>query len=252
MNPRRALVRARLPLCIVAAFGAHGLAAAALPAHAHRAAPAALADAPALPVEMEREGAPTNETAPSEVTERAASVATPAPSPAHAAEARAHPAAAAPQETAASPEDSASEATEPSTGDGWGDGDGANGKGLAARGGRGGDARGGHDHHAPGGRGVGPGGHRSARGKASLEAGRDWSDCPFPKDAKRRAAFVRISVTVDARGEALDVKVLSDPGEGFGDSAKVCAKRRHYVAGTNDDGEKDATETEPFLVYFTR
>jgi outer membrane biosynthesis protein TonB len=149
--------------------------------------------------------------------------------------------------------DSNSDSTEPSTGnDGWAADDGANGSGTGARGGRGGNSAGKHDHHAGlTGGGKAAGGHHVG-GHASLDVGRDWSDCPFPKSAQRRNAFVRIVVVVDAKGDPLDVKVLSDPGEGFGESAKSCAKRRHYVAGTNDEGNKDATETEPFLVYFTR
>ena len=249
MDPRRAYHRARLPLCIIAAFVVHGIAATALPAHAHRAAPAALADAPAMPVDMEPEGAPDSETA-SEITERAAAVATPGPRAPS--EPRAQPAAAAAKETVANPEDASSESTEPSTGDGWGDSDGANGTGRGTRGGASTGARGAHDHHALGTTGRGTSTRHGKRGKASLEVGRDWSDCPFPKDAQRRTAFVRISVLVDANGSAQEVKVLSDPGEGFGESAKVCAKSRHYVAGRNDEGETDAAETEPFLVYFTR
>jgi len=198
--------------------------------------------------EKENAAAPASVAGDRPITERAARVASPAaalPPRTVAAPAPAKEVIPSPE---ASPEDSASDSTEPAAGGGGDDGDGANGAGRGARGGPGAEGPGGHDHHAP----AGPMRTHHASAKASLEAGRDWSDCPFPKEARRRTAFVRISVVVDAKGEAIDVKLLNDPGEGFGESAKVCAKRRHYVAGTNDAGEKDATETPPFLVYFTR
>lgn len=98
----------------------------------------------------------------------------------------------------------------------------------------------------PGGKGHGPG------GPARLGDDHDWSSCPFPRQAKRDRAFVRISVVVGPNGDALDVHVLADPGEGFGLAASTCARHRRYVASKNEDGVLATKETDPFLVFFTR
>ncbi len=47
-----------------------------------------------------------------------------------------------------------------------------------------------------------------------------------------------------------DVKVLTDPGRGFGRAAKNCAKNRRYERALDASG-KATTETKLYSVHFT-
>jgi len=73
---------------------------------------------------------------------------------------------------------------------------------------------------------------------ASLGGGSEWS-CPFPAEADTAQvdeAVVTIEVDVRADGSPGGVKVLRDPGNGFGREARRCAMSRRYSSALDDDG----------------
>lgn len=75
--------------------------------------------------------------------------------------------------------------------------------------------------------------------RASLGGGNDWS-CPFPQEADVAQiddAYVTLDIDVQPDGTAKAVRVLSDPGNGFGREAYRCAMaRRGYVTALDYDG----------------
>ena len=95
---------------------------------------------------------------------------------------------------------------------------------------------------------VGP--DRSRR--ASI-GGRDW-DCPFPPEADTAQiddAYVLLQIDVRADGTASGVRVLKDPGNGFGRQARICAPKRHYDTALDRDGNP-IPQTIVANVHFTR
>lgn len=78
------------------------------------------------------------------------------------------------------------------------------------------------------------------------------SDCDFPDDANVDTAVVQVAVTVSAEGKALRVEVLSDPGQGFGAAARVCAMKQPYRPARDKTGRLVTAKTPPFRVRFTR
>jgi protein TonB len=85
--------------------------------------------------------------------------------------------------------------------------------------------------------------------------GLSWSNCPFPPEAdadQMDQARVMISVTVRPDGSPLSVKVVSDPGHGFGRAARICALSRRYSPGLDKVGNPLTATTPPFVVRFTR
>jgi protein TonB len=113
----------------------------------------------------------------------------------------------------------------------------------------------------PGGTGTGP---VSSAPKA--EAGPDksrppgisggsWSSCDFPPEADQDQvdyAVVVVVVTVRVDGSAMSVKVMSDPGHGFGRAARMCALSKRYTAAMDRDGNPAVGTTPPIHVTFTR
>ena len=94
------------------------------------------------------------------------------------------------------------------------------------------------------------------RSRPALPArGSNWNSCGFPSEANRAQidnAAARIVVTVDRRGKPRSVTVLSDPGYGFGQLARVCAYRMRYRPGRDADGRLAIKSTPPIRVRFTR
>jgi protein TonB len=89
--------------------------------------------------------------------------------------------------------------------------------------------------------------------KAADLGSADW-DCPFPSEADLDQiddAYVSIQYTVTPEGRVADVKVLKDPGHGFGRAAKNCAKNRRYEPALDANG-KPTNETKLYNVHFTR
>ncbi|MBX3181229.1 MAG: hypothetical protein KIT72_14880 [Polyangiaceae bacterium] len=93
------------------------------------------------------------------------------------------------------------------------------------------------------------------KARAAAAKGTNWSSCGFPAQADMEQidfARVRLSVTVDPRGKATSVQVLSDPGNGFGSLARQCAFRMTYRTALGPDGQPITASTPPFTVTFTR
>ncbi|HEY1693945.1 MAG TPA: hypothetical protein VGG39_17380 [Polyangiaceae bacterium] len=89
---------------------------------------------------------------------------------------------------------------------------------------------------------------------ASLSGSSDWN-CPFPPEADTAQvdeAAVVLQVDVRADGTAGAVRVLGDPGNGFGREARRCAMSRHYTTSLDHDGNAIAGTTKPFRVHFQR
>lgn len=112
-----------------------------------------------------------------------------------------------------------------------------------------------------GGRGTAPTQTRPKKKKppnrsrpAGLVGGRSWN-CPFPPEADieqiDRATAV-IVVTVSESGRPTSVRVLSDPGYGFGRAAKQCAMGRRYEPALNRVGKPIRSTTPPINVRFRR
>jgi protein TonB len=89
---------------------------------------------------------------------------------------------------------------------------------------------------------------------ASLGGGSEWS-CPFPQEADTAQvdeAYVTLQVDVRADGTATTVRVLGDPGNGFGREARRCAMNRRYATALDHDGKSVAGTTKVFRVHFSR
>ncbi len=80
-------------------------------------------------------------------------------------------------------------------------------------------------------------------------------DCPFPPEADAEQidqAVVSIIVTVRPDGTAQSVKVVSDPGTGFGRAARLCALARRYTPALDRTGTPIVSASPPLRVRFTR
>lgn len=89
---------------------------------------------------------------------------------------------------------------------------------------------------------------------ASLGGGSEWS-CPFPAEADTAQvdeAYVTLQVDVKADGSPSSVRVLSDPGNGFGREARRCAMNKRYSTALDHDGNAIAGTTKAFRVHFSR
>jgi protein TonB len=72
-----------------------------------------------------------------------------------------------------------------------------------------------------------------------LAGGFRWNDCPFPHeadDAELDHAVVTLRVEVGLNGEVTGVRVVSDPGHGFGREVQRCAGRKRWVPGLDRAG----------------
>jgi protein TonB len=89
---------------------------------------------------------------------------------------------------------------------------------------------------------------------ASLGGGGEWS-CPFPPEADTEQvdeAYVTLQVDVKADGTPGSVRVLSDPGHGFGREARRCAMNKRYATALDHDGTAIPGTTKAFRVHFQR
>lgn len=92
--------------------------------------------------------------------------------------------------------------------------------------------------------------------KPASPASRDWN-CShlFPPEADEadvNQAVVSVIVTVRPDGSPGAVKVVADPGNGFGRAARTCALSQRYSAALDRDGKATTGSTPPFTVRFTR
>ncbi|MGD0675428.1 MAG: energy transducer TonB [Polyangiaceae bacterium] len=75
--------------------------------------------------------------------------------------------------------------------------------------------------------------------KASLGGGTNW-ECPFPAEADTAQiddTYVILQVEVGTDGSPSHVRVIRDPGNGFGREALRCALQRHYETALDHDGQ---------------
>ena len=89
---------------------------------------------------------------------------------------------------------------------------------------------------------------------AGLVGSSAW-DCPFPPEADAEQidqAVVSIIVTVRSDGSPQSVKVVNDPGYGFGRAARLCALSRRYTPMLDRTGTPIVGATPPIRVRFTR
>jgi len=88
---------------------------------------------------------------------------------------------------------------------------------------------------------------------ASLSGGAEW-DCPFPAEADAEQInfqIVQLIASLDAEGKVQDVKVIADPGNGFGRNARQCALRYRWNPATDREGHPKAI-TQRINVKFQR
>jgi biopolymer transport protein ExbD len=89
---------------------------------------------------------------------------------------------------------------------------------------------------------------------AGVTAGTSW-ECAFPDDKHAKgidSAMVVIEVDVDAAGRPISVRILADPGYGFGDAATACAMSRTYIPAFNAEGKAVTGKTPPIRIRFVR
>jgi len=82
-----------------------------------------------------------------------------------------------------------------------------------------------------------------------------WSCSDFPEEADSAGideAYVMIQVDVNASGTVTAVRVLQDPGSGFGAQARRCAMRQHFQPALDREGNPMPGSTKPFRVHFSR
>jgi protein TonB len=83
----------------------------------------------------------------------------------------------------------------------------------------------------------------------------DWSTCPFPQEADTAQiddAYVNIQVDVRPDGTPAAVRILSDPGNGFGREARRCAMNFRFQTALDHDGNPIAGTSKAFRVHFSR
>lgn len=107
---------------------------------------------------------------------------------------------------------------------------------------------------SPTGTGTAPAPPRPDRSrKAQLMGSRDW-DCPFPSEADTEQidrASVEVEVAIGVNGKASTVRVMTDPGHGFGREARLCALRKTWDPALDRDGNPIAA-TQQYRITFER
>jgi protein TonB len=91
------------------------------------------------------------------------------------------------------------------------------------------------------------------RSRSASVGGTEWN-CPFPPEADAAQideAYVTLQVDVRADGSPDAVRVLSDPGNGFGREARRCAMSKHFAPAQDHDGNAIAGSVKP-KVHFSR
>lgn len=113
----------------------------------------------------------------------------------------------------------------------------------------------------PGGKGTGdvrppppPPPTKDLSRSATVAGSTSW-DCPFPAEADAEqidSALVTVVVTVRSDGTPQSVKVISDPGHGFGRQARICALGKRYTPGLDRGGAPITQTTPPIRISFVR
>jgi hypothetical protein len=69
---------------------------------------------------------------------------------------------------------------------------------------------------------------------------------------RRTEAYVLIEVDVGEDGRARTVRLIDDPGSGFGAAAAACAMQAHYTIPFGPNARPTPAKTRPFRVHFIR
>jgi protein TonB len=88
----------------------------------------------------------------------------------------------------------------------------------------------------------------------ALTGSSEWS-VPWPMEADTLQideAFVTLQVDVRADGSAADVRVLSDPGNGFGRDARRHALKQRFQPALDPSGRPTAGTIKRIVVHFSR
>jgi len=83
----------------------------------------------------------------------------------------------------------------------------------------------------------------------------DWRTCPWPREAQdepinEQTVVLRVVVRPDGTVES--VKILADPGHGFGPQAYDCALRTKFSPALDRQGRPLKAQSPPLRVRFTR
>jgi periplasmic protein TonB len=129
----------------------------------------------------------------------------------------------------------------------------------------GGDTAGNGTGHVPGHGGPGPSPGIAAkeapkappagpnRSRSASVGATEWT-CPFPPEsdqAQVNEAYVSLEIDIRADGKPSAVRILKDPGNGFGREARRCALSRSYAPALDHDGTP-ISSTYPLNVQFSR
>jgi protein TonB len=82
----------------------------------------------------------------------------------------------------------------------------------------------------------------------------DWT-CAWPTEAEDEdidEQSVVLEVTVKSDGTAESVRVLRDPGHGFGAAARACALATRFSPAADAEGHAVRAPSPPIRVHFTR
>ncbi len=91
------------------------------------------------------------------------------------------------------------------------------------------------------------------RSRVASVGGTEWN-CPFPQEADTAQideAYVTLQVDLGADGAPAAVRVLADPGNGFGREARRCAMGKHFPPALDHEGTPIAG-TFKAKVHFSR
>lgn len=100
------------------------------------------------------------------------------------------------------------------------------------------------------GSGRGPG-SRAKPVKLALD---EWQ-CPWPHEAEQEQIdeqTVTLRVLVATDGHARAVRLLADPGYGFGAAARACALLTRFTPASDEQGRDTQAWSPPIRVHFTR
>jgi outer membrane biosynthesis protein TonB len=89
---------------------------------------------------------------------------------------------------------------------------------------------------------------------AALSGSHEWN-APFPQEAdaiQMDEAYVTLEIDVRADGSAAAVRILKDPGYGFGREARRYAMTQRYTTALDHDGNPIAGKIGPIRVHFSR
>jgi periplasmic protein TonB len=89
----------------------------------------------------------------------------------------------------------------------------------------------------------------------SVQLADDEWECPWPPQADalgidRQTVVLRVTVAADGAVEA--ASLISDPGDGFGAAALVCARRSRFLPALDGQGRAVPARSGPIRVLFTR